>query len=306
MRAAGHPLMSELYPIVDVSDWSLEDSESVGGEEKEWIRAPDGGLWLFKPRTERDGRVQGEDWAEKISTEVARALGIPAARVDLAERGGRSGTVSLSLRRDGWELQHGSVLLAGIVPGHEPKSKDRRGHTVENIERVLRGYGPPVGFDARVGMNAFEVFAGYLVFDALVANQDRHEENWAVLRPLPGDEPATLAGSYDHGSSLGFNLRDERRALVLGRGGVLAWAERGTAQRFERVSDGQLSLVGLARRALARCSSAGQDYWLRAVACCDASTWRTIVERVPNLSDPARTFVLALLETNQGRLLDES
>jgi len=298
--------MSEPYPVVDVNDWSLEDSESVGGDEKEWIRAPDGGLWLFKPRTERHGRVQGEDWAEKISTEVAGVLGMPAAQVDLAERAGRRGTVSLSLRREGWELQHGSVLLAGLVPGHEPRSRDRRGHTLANIERVLAGYGPPPAFDAPVGMTAFEVFAGYLVLDALVANQDRHEENWAVLRPLPGDEPAALAGSYDHGSSLGFNLTDDRRILELRRGSLPVWARRGTAQRFERASDGQLSLVGLASRALSRCAPAGREYWMQAMAHCDAASWRRIVERVPNLSDPARMFVLALLETNQGRLLDES
>lgn len=60
-------------------------------------------------------------------------------------------------------------------------------------------------------LTAFEAFTGYLVLDALVANQDRHEENWAVLRPLPGGGEVTLAGSYDHGSSLAFNLTDARR-----------------------------------------------------------------------------------------------
>lgn len=32
------------------------------------------------------------------------------------------------------------------------------------------------------GFAAFDQFCGYLLLDALVANRDRHEENWAFCR----------------------------------------------------------------------------------------------------------------------------
>ena len=163
--------------------WALADTESSGGDEKEWLRDLDGFLWLFKPRTEQLGWSQGEDWAEKITAEMAQLLGVPAARVQLAQRRGRYGSISLSLRPPGWELQHGAVLLAELLSDYAPRSKSRAGHTLASVQRVFSEVRPPAALPQ---FTAFEAFTGYLVLDALVANQDRHEENWAVLRPLPG------------------------------------------------------------------------------------------------------------------------
>jgi hypothetical protein len=45
-------------------------------------------------------------------------------------------------------------------------------------------------------MSAYDVFCGYLVLDALVANSDRHDHNWAVfLPPTLQDERPALAAS---------------------------------------------------------------------------------------------------------------
>ena len=197
--------MSPSFPILDADAWPLASTESSGGDEKQWVEDEDGSLWLFKPRTEQAGWSQGEDWAEKITSELAVLVGVPAAQVQLAVRGGRRGSLSLSLRPAGWELQHGALLLGELLPGYEPRSKARSGHGLDNIERVLAGVRPP---DELPQMSAFEAFSGYLVLDALAANQDRHEENWAVLRPLPGGGEVTLAGSYDHG---GARVQPDRR-----------------------------------------------------------------------------------------------
>jgi len=296
-----------MFPVVDVSRWSIAKPESAGGDEKYWLRSPADERWLYKPRTEHDGWVQGEDWAEKISTEVANVLGVPAATVELAVRDGRHGTISRSLRPADWELQHGAVMLGRVVSDYTVKSGDRRGHTLANIELALAldgGVGVPRGWSGPPELSAFDVLAGYLMLDALVANQDRHEENWAVLRPLPGEGPTVLAGSYDHASSLGFNLQDQRRTLYLERG-LTAWAVKARAQRFERATDGQLGLVELAHAALRRGSDGARVHWHHALACCHRGTWEQIIQCVPDMSDPKRSFVMALLEINHGRLLHE-
>lgn len=294
--------MNEGFPVVDAEDWSLADDEPGGGDEKLWVRRNDGAKWLFKPRTEHDGWSQGEDWAEKVTSELARLLGVPAAQVELAVRGGRRGSLSLSLRPDDWGLHHGALLLAELLPGFEPRSKARAGHDLNSIERVLDDVRPPTSL---AYMSAFEAFAGYLVLDALVANQDRHEENWAVLRPLPAEGDLTLAGSYDHGSALGFNLTDAKRTLELDRGGVPAFCAKARVHRFDRDSDGQLTLVELAQKALTRCSSSARDHWLEAIEANDDPVLGNALDRVPDLSDPVRRFTLALLTTNRRRLLDE-
>ena len=53
------------------------------------------------------------------------------------------------------------------------RDSDRVGHNLRNIDRVLNACsGPPNSSCAE--WTALEVFAGYLVFDAWIANTDRH------------------------------------------------------------------------------------------------------------------------------------
>ena len=294
--------MNKAFPVVDAEAWSLVDDEPGGGDEKQWLRASDGAKWLFKPRTEHADWSQGEDWAEKVTAELAIQLGVPAARVELAVKGGRRGSLSRSLRPDRWGLEHGALHIGALLPGFEPRSKTRAGHDLDTIERILGNVRPPPSL---VDITAFEAFAGYLVLDALVANQDRHEENWAVLRPLPGEGDVTLAGSYDHGSALGFNLTRAKRTLELNRNGVPAFAAKAKAHRFDRDSDGQLSLVALAHKALAKCSTSAHDHWLASVEATNDAVLGNTLNRVGDLSDPVRRFTHALLTTNRRKLLDE-
>lgn len=103
----------------------------------------------------------------------------------------------------------------------------------------------------------------------LVANTDRHHENWALL--LTDDRSPQLAPSFDHASSLGFQLSDDERQDRLdttdsGRT-VEAFARRGRSRHFA----GSPSLVGLAAR----------------------------------MSQSARTFGVRLMTENRRRLLDE-
>jgi hypothetical protein len=114
------------FTQVDVSSWRVRDEEPAGGDEKEWLTDPDGQNWLFKPVTEhrREGFVQGENWSEKVSAEIAALLGVPCARVELAVRSGRLGSISLDLKPAAWQLQPGSVLLAQ-TPDYIPGDKQR-------------------------------------------------------------------------------------------------------------------------------------------------------------------------------------
>ena len=286
---------------MDVSGWPVVEPENAGAEEKVWVEDPAGLRWLFKPRTERPSWSQGEDWAERVSTELARRLGVPVARTEFAVRDGRRGTISADVAASGWELQPGALLLAEALPDYEPMTRRRAGHDLDGIERVLALVAAPDGHE---GSSAFQVFAGYLVLDALIANQDRHEENWGVLRPLPGLGTMTLAPSYDHGSALGFNLQDEKRLLELARGGVAAWAGRARAQRFDQLTDGRSTLVQLAHDACRRAGEVAGARWLSSLDDLDEESFEDLLLRVPGLSDPARRFTLQLLAINRRRLLD--
>lgn len=295
------------YPVIDVSSWVNAGVEPSGLTEHHWYRQPQVlELWLYKHVETHAGRLKGEDWSEKVSSEVAGLLDLPAATVELARRDGHPGVLSRNLVPRGWEMQPGSVLLAGTFPGYQPRSRDRAGHSAVNIKAALAGFVPPPGAMVPGGFDAYDVFTGYLAFDALIANRDRHDGNWAVMRP-PSSASAqdSLCGSFDHASSLGFNLLDEERELRLLEGRVSQWATRGTAYRFEhRVGQPIPTLVEHAIDAMANAKAHVAAYWMQRIDALDIEDVARIVDAVPHLSDVTRTFIVELVRTNRGRLLD--
>ncbi|MGH3282775.1 MAG: hypothetical protein ACRDNW_27105, partial [Trebonia sp.] len=219
-------MSDEPFPVLDVSEWDIVADETSGAEEKYWLQESAGLLWLFKPVTVKEGHVHGEDWAEKVVSELGCLLGIPCARIELAVFHGRTGSISANLRPEAFELQPGQVLFeVCAVPGYvHRKGRCSPGHTLENIRTVLDGALPPPSCAVPFEATAYDIFAGYVLLDAWVANRDRHDNNWAVLRPLvASDEPLRLCGSYDHGGSLGFNVTDDARARRLAEDEVEPW-----------------------------------------------------------------------------------
>ena len=308
------------YPTYDVTEWLVTDVEPAGEDVKYWLRGAAGETeersWLFKQATIKQipakgggtrSYRQGEDWAEKVSSELARLINLPSARVELAVRDGLPGLLSRDTRPSGWSLHGGGVLLAAIDERYRPKTEsDRRdnriGHNLDNVQRVLDAVAPPPGWTAPRGFTAFDLFAGFLVFDAWIANRDRHESNWAVLQDPEGG--LFLCPSFDHGAALGSGLEDPNRTKVLDEAGAIeAWCCRGTAHRFEDCGD--KTLVQLAREALARGSRAARQYWVENVSGVMAGEWQTVLNRVPSLSVATATFTDELLRVNQERIRDE-
>lgn len=293
------------FTVLDVSDWPVAALEPGGTDEKVWLDVPDANSRaLFKPNRSRVGSEQGEDWPEKLASELATTLGLPAARIDLAERKGRRGCLSHDIVPVRWELQPGAVLLNQLLNfEHDPRDRAARGHTLGNIQQVLRGHRPPPGFSGPHEFDAFSVFAGYLLLDALISNRDRHSENWAVLRG-PHQDDQYLAPSYDHASSLGFNLRDQRRALHFQDPNMMdAFLRRGTAYRFEACR--KVTLVDHAHTALGLAGAEARDHWLNSLSMIDKDHFRMLVSRLSIMSEVARRFAVDLLISNRRRLLHE-
>ena len=120
----------------------------------------------------------------------------------------------------GARLIHGNELLAAVHPDYSNlngANYRRRDHTLRRVASYLRraaGLGPPYGFQTEPGLeSAFDVFVGYLMFDAWIGNQDRHDNNWGVLRDVDGH--LFLSPSYDHGSSLARNASDAQREVMM-------------------------------------------------------------------------------------------
>lgn len=306
---------------IDVSDWSVRRVEQAGSTRNLWLEEPGTHHgWLHKDTViPSNGIEQGEDWSEVVSTQVAIHLGVPCAPTRACLRNGRRGSISRSITPEGHSLNEGRVVLKRArVPGYFPHqegapaidpsrpSVKRPGHNLANIRLALDGVLAPPGFDGPAECLGFDVFAGYMILDALVANRDRHEQNWAVLTPQLLSPPERLSPTYDHASSLGYNLTDPKRKAYLADADKLEdWASNGTAYRFEHTGRPP-TLVDHAASAVAMCSSVGANWWRDRLAQLNLGpVLESLKQRsVPAMSDPAATFAHDLLALNLRRLQD--
>ena len=291
--------MPDFYPIVEVQeDWALED-ELMGTKDKFWYQSPDSDRhWLFKyPRVN-----SGEHWAEKIAAEVADSLGVLHAKVELANFEESSGSTTESFARNGRELIHGNEILAWVMSNYDVDARfGQSQHTLDNIWTAL----DKVFLMPEAGEIAKRSFAGYLILDALIGNTDRHHENWGILRRRTGNGwNGFLAPSYDHASSLGRELQDERRNLLLSENRVGAYAERGHGGIFwsEQAPRGP-SPLKLVHQAIGKYPTLFQIPIERLERVSD-DLLREIVQRIPVhwMSAPARLFAVEQMCYNLSEL----
>lgn len=303
------------YPIRPIEEANNLRDEQMGSKPKFWYLDPESqDLWLFKYG--REGT--GEDWAEKIASELAELLSLPHAEVELATCQQKRGIISLDFtdgKRKG-DLTHGNELLFEIDNTYPQNERYRASqHTVSNIVRTLsQDFVKPstIEFFPDKLCDAKGVFLGYLLLDALIGNTDRHHENWGLLvKSRSGTRVAELAPTFDHASSLGRELRDEKVNACL------SYSKDKNALTVERYADKARSAIYLHGNAKpltpleafdAFCSHAenARAMWLDKLAQTTDDSMQVAVERVPaSLLGPDRKeFIGRLLRHNRRRLLD--
>ncbi|CCQ17525.1 putative uncharacterized protein [Rhodococcus sp. AW25M09] len=290
------------FAVWDISEWVVVSQEARGLDPKDWVALQadarddsQSSWWLFKPIKTASYR-RFDDSSEKIASELAGLIGLPAARVELAARDGAVGIISRNVTPDGCSLDSGDTLLSEfdgyLSCAGDNRPKNRVGHSLDNIQRLLDGVRTPG--DLAPETSGFDLFAGYLVFDAWIANTDRHAINWGVLT-RNDDGNRFLAPSFDHGSALASGVQDKFMATK----DAAAYAGRGMAHRFENGS--RLPLVEMALDAVMRSGQNGHE-WIDRIGDLDAEVVRSVVEAVPGMSEVRRNFVSTLLETNRRRL----
>lgn len=296
------------FAIIDVTSWQVRMDEPMGSKRKKWLFEPDTGVaWLFKYRRRPDS---GEDWAEKIAAEVAAVLGLPHATVELAVCQGDPGVIVKNFLMDEREtLAHGNELIPAFSPDYQAALRFKAiGHTVELAHQVISRFDVPRGFESRAAMTATSVFAGYLLLDALIANCDRHHENWAVIHTSPAANGGALSPTFDHASSLGRNLTDrEREARLRTRdkgGDIRAWTQRARSAWYSPADNSRsLSMIDAWERSSALEPAAG-TFWRGRLSSCSAEVLGDIVHRIPAslMSIVAKDFALRMMEENKLRL----
>lgn len=317
----------EPYRVYQVSDGgtpdaSLPDASTLVA--REVTREPMGSKeksWLLDVATERafllkySRKNTGEHWSEKVAAEVAALLGVPHAPVDLGVRGGRMASLSYSFLQPKEALIHGNELLSEIDPEYPAQQNYRvKEHTLDAIRSALEAHAvrPPTTVEPPHDLSAFGWFVGYLMLDALVGNTDRHHENWGVVTVSAGEaRRLVLAPSYDHASSLGRELRDEKRAHLLStrdsRSNVAAYARGARSAIYPKAAErgtGKALTCVEAFRAACQLDRRASSWWHERLVALDPERLTDVVRRVPTsiISEPATKVATALLLHNLDEL----
>lgn len=297
--------MSEPFQILEVAAAMRSDVEHLGSKAKFWFKWNEEN-WLFKEAREHSG----EDWSEKVASEIARLLGLPTHRAELAVAAGKRGCAVRSFLTDyPGDLVHGNELLGGFITGYDKdKQRGQAEHTFDNIVAVIEKMFP----DEKERRAAAIRMVGYLVFDALVGNTDRHHQNWGAVLTFRRDEDGfrtlhtQLAPTFDHASSLGRELTDEARLRHLRDGTLLRYIHKGKGGIFENGS----SKAGMSPIALA--AMLANRYpeffgpWRSRIENLSLDAVREIIWRVPGerISEPGREFALSFVVASRKLLLE--
>ncbi len=326
----------ELYPVVAIPE-TLDTREQRGTRTKFWVRIGGGpDRWLLK--IPRPGT--GEHWAEKITAEVGGLIGVECAQVELAryaehavfgtgegenleDRSGQTGLATICksfvpLEYDKEETSccfHGWEVMQPLIEGYDSNRRfGQRDHNVKNIlaamEKLSAAWAELVTGQNQEPMprwdDALEQLVSYALLDGLVGNTDRHHENWMIACVFDSENALIeILPSFDHASSLGRELTDEKRLRILEADGVHRYLERGRGAVY--VDSRRKRAPSPLRLARMLCR------WMPGITArtlermCDLSEAdiRTAVERVPPafMSGVAKEFACQVIMTSRQELL---
>jgi hypothetical protein len=172
--------LPKLFTIT--SDWGPQPWYSTGGTRaKKYLQAPDGKFYYFKRSQYKDATAAkpGKDykyefWSEVIAYEVGTLLGFEMLEYNIAIDGDIMGCISQSMiDSENEELIEGVKYLQAFSPDYDPVKKEHQvRYTIHLIEHALKA--------AKLG-SRMEHIIELIVFDALIGNGDRHQENWAFI-----------------------------------------------------------------------------------------------------------------------------
>lgn len=157
--------------VYNISDWNYKEWVQTGGtREKCFVENPDDGkLYFFKESIEK---YPSEFWSEIIASKVGKHFGFDLLDYNIGISHNTVGCICESMIEPFTEeLLHGVSLLKDA----NPKFKITRAPIIifEEVEKSFRLY---PGF--------INKFIDILIFDSIIGNQDRHSENWAIIRSL--------------------------------------------------------------------------------------------------------------------------
>ena len=172
----------------------IQDEPIVRGSRKKMLAINNKReIAMFK--YEREDYDCSEACSEKLAYEIAKVLGYDCAKIELAvDNDNKIGVLNYYFS-DRFNAPH-----TDIVAYLNKDTKERNSYyTISNIKSVLDD----------IDIDLFKDFVKIMIFDALIGEQDRHEENWGITEKQGKNFISPL---YDNGDSLLREFRNPANA----------------------------------------------------------------------------------------------
>lgn len=166
--------MAQLF---NINDWSEQQWLNTGGtrNKKIYLNPSDNQLYYFKQSFKKGKKdYKYEFWSEIIAFEVGQMCGFNVLPYHVAVRDHDVGCISKSMiSSDKEELVEGGRYIQAFDNTFNPEDRSLRyQYSFELVTASL----------AFIGLQKYySDFIEMLVFDALIGNSDRHQENWAII-----------------------------------------------------------------------------------------------------------------------------
>lgn len=180
------------------------------GNARKWIlRSEDGGsdFYIVKYPSDKWGDV--ETYTELLINQFGAACGFDMAHSGIARLDGKLVFVTRSFLALDEHLIHGSFLIEDHFKAKGAldsihRSQEQEFYSVDFVLKTIEEY---CGED---GPAVTKKFVEMLVFDALVGSNDRHPQNWGVIRGSKTQGGYRLAPIFDTARALLWNTSDDK------------------------------------------------------------------------------------------------
>ena len=166
--------------FIDISAWNPQPFVNTGGtRDKLLVQGPDQKFYFFKNsyRSKEGTYYRYEFWSEIIAYELGTMFDLNILRYDIAINDKKIGCLSRSMiELDKEQLLEGGKYLTAMSNTFRPEQRgNQKLYTMQLINTAFAFY----KFQSFI-----PDFLRMLVFDAIIGNGDRHQDNWAFITEI--------------------------------------------------------------------------------------------------------------------------
>ncbi len=217
MGREGQWINQPITEAVDISNWKKDDEFGIypeGARDKTLLHSPVSSAYEFLIPNHRYlykyafGRHPDQFWTEIIAYQVGCFLDVPVPPAFIAfdENDNSCGALIE------WFLNYpeqpeerfvpGGDIMMNLIPNFDRKKGQQHNFTtVENHLNLLATF-------KKVAMADWLTYwCDMLLFDALIGNTDRHQDNWGLLWQSSNEKlKVRMTPVFDNGTSLGYEI----------------------------------------------------------------------------------------------------